>query len=74
LKEDLKGYAALMESDPKKFAPVVLRRLEYWHKDPNLTPVRDANALVNLPEDERKRWEQLWNEVEALRQCAGAPK
>jgi hypothetical protein len=37
-----------------------------WQSDSNLTSVRDNEALTKLPEDERKNWTELWDDVAAL--------
>jgi len=36
--------------------------------------VRDGDALARLPQGERRQWQQLWDEVEKLRQRAADPK
>jgi serine/threonine-protein kinase len=41
----------------------MLRRWQ-WNRD--LAGIRDPEALARLPEDERKEWEALWAEVQAL--------
>src|SRR5262249_17982303 len=38
----------------------VRQTLTWWRADPDLTGVRDKDALARLPEDERARWQQLW--------------
>jgi hypothetical protein len=42
-----------------------------WVTGPDLVSVRDPQRLAGLPEDERKAWEELWGEVEALRKVVG---
>jgi hypothetical protein len=42
--------------------------------DADLAGVRDRDRLVRLPEAERQQWHKLWDDVEALRQRAAAPK
>ena len=46
--------------------------LRHWQKDPDLASVRDKEALAQLPEAERAAWQELWAEVETLRQKAAA--
>ena len=50
------------------------RTLTYWRADPDLTGVRDPDALAQLPEDERARWQELWGEVDGLLQRVGDKK
>jgi hypothetical protein len=47
---------------------------QHWQKDTDLSGVRDPAALAKLPEDERRQWQKLWDDVEALRQRAAASK
>jgi hypothetical protein len=42
-------------------------------KDDDLAGVRGADALARLPEAERREWQKLWEEVEALRRRAAGP-
>jgi hypothetical protein len=48
--------------------------LQAWQTDTDLASVRDRAALLKLPEAERTAWQQLWTEVEALRQKASPSK
>jgi len=50
------------------------RTLRHWQRDVNLAPVRDTDALANLPADERRSWQQFWEDVDALMRQAGGPK
>jgi hypothetical protein len=44
----------------------VSRALRPWQQDPDLAGIRNPEALAQLPEDERKVLEALWNEVQAV--------
>jgi serine/threonine-protein kinase len=46
---------------------LVRRRLAYWQQDADLASVREPAALETLPDDERRAWRLLWQEVDALR-------
>ena len=50
--------------------------LEQWKQDSDLEGVRAPDALARLPEPERKRWQVLWAQTDALLQAAadGRPK
>jgi hypothetical protein len=48
--------------------------LQSWKTDVAFAGVRDPAALAKLPEDERRQWQKLWDDVEALRQRAAASK
>jgi hypothetical protein len=44
--------------------------MRHWLQDGDFAGVRGPEALGKLPEAERKEWEKLWQEAEALRQSA----
>jgi tetratricopeptide (TPR) repeat protein len=48
--------------------------LTRWRADPDLTGVRDKDALAELPEDERAKWQELWGEVDGLLKHVGDKK
>jgi hypothetical protein len=48
--------------------------MQHWQSDPDLACVRDQAALDNLPEAERKRWQELWGDVATLGDQASAPR
>ena len=43
-------------------------------RDVDLITVREADALVKLPEAERKDWQAFWKDYEALMRKAGEAK
>jgi serine/threonine protein kinase/Flp pilus assembly protein TadD len=71
LQADLARYHRLLETEPRKFSPVVRTRMQHWQKDEDFAGVR-GGALARLPEAERQAWGQLWAEVEQLLTQAGA--
>ena len=75
LRADLAAYRRLLEKEPDK-AGVVRQRMQHWQQDKDFAGVRGPEALAKLPNAaERQEWQQLWHEVEALRQrAAGAPR
>jgi tetratricopeptide (TPR) repeat protein len=40
--------------------------MSQWLAETDLSGLRDPKALASLPADERKKWQQLWAEVEAI--------
>jgi hypothetical protein len=50
----------------------VAKHMAHWKQDPELTSIRDEKELAKLPEDERKEWQSLWADVEALLKAAGS--
>jgi hypothetical protein len=73
LRADLKAYRQVVEKSAGKGAPAVARTMRDWLGDENFAGVRGPEALPRLPEAERRDWQQLWQEVDALRQRATAP-
>jgi serine/threonine-protein kinase len=46
---------------------LVHRYMQHWLEDSDLASVRGAEAIAQLPPDERDDWNRLWAEVRALR-------
>ena len=44
--------------------------LEGWRHDTDLTALRSPQALAKLPEAQRKEWQALWADVDALLKLA----
>jgi tetratricopeptide (TPR) repeat protein len=70
LRADLKAYRQVMEKAADKTGPMIAQRMQRWLQDQDFAGVRGDKALVKLPEAERKDWQKLWEEVQALRQRA----
>jgi tetratricopeptide (TPR) repeat protein len=49
----------------------VRRTLDHWRVDADLAGVREPEALGRLPDAERQAWQQLWAEVDRLRELVG---
>jgi hypothetical protein len=73
LKAELTAMGKLAEG-PAEQRLRVRQTLTHWRADPDLTGVRDKDALARLPEDERARWQQLWGEVDGLLERVGDKK
>jgi serine/threonine protein kinase/tetratricopeptide (TPR) repeat protein len=72
LRADLTAWQIQVQKD--KAAPVVLQIMQHWLDDTDFNSVRGADALAKLPEAERGDWQQLWEDVAALRQRAQPKK
>ena len=59
------GPGRLTAASPRP-APRVRQMLEHWKADSDLAGVRDEAGLAKLPEAERRAWQALWADVEAL--------
>jgi hypothetical protein len=44
----------------------VRKVLQAWQGNPELAGVRDGKALAQLPESERRAWQQFWADVDAV--------
>jgi hypothetical protein len=64
LRADLSQWASKAK-DPKQWW-VVREKLTYWKNDPGLSFVRDPAWLRAMPPADRKAWEALWRDVDAL--------
>lgn len=70
LRADLTAWDKLLDKNPEMAKPAVTQTLTHWLEDPDFNGVRGAEALAKWPEAERGDWQQLWKDVEALRQQA----
>jgi hypothetical protein len=68
LQANLAQWAQQLESGQALDRTRVRRAMQGRQSDPNLSDVRDAAALAQLPADERAAWQKLWAESETLLQ------
>ncbi len=73
LKAELAAWTKILESGPPQARPFIAQTLNHWKQDTDLAGIRDAEALAKLPEAERKDWQALWAEVDALLKTASKP-
>jgi serine/threonine-protein kinase len=72
LRGELAFYVEQVKHGGPKLKDAVWQRLASWQKVPDLTSVREKEALDRLDAAERAAWQQFWEEVEGLRkQTAG---
>src|SRR5207244_10073464 len=72
LRADLAAGRQLLDKGPDNVRAVVVRAMQHWQQDKDFAGVR-GEALSQLPEAERHKWQRLWQEVETLRQRAAEP-
>jgi tetratricopeptide (TPR) repeat protein len=70
LRAHLEAHRRKFEESGGKASPAVAWRMQYWLRDVDFAGVRGEEALAQLPPAERRDWERLWQEIEALRQRA----
>ncbi len=66
LRADLALYAKLAEREEPAAKQTVRQSLAHWQEDTDFASVRDQAALDQLPDDERKEWRHLWDDIAAL--------
>jgi tetratricopeptide (TPR) repeat protein len=69
----LKADLVACRRRPAAERPRVVQTLNHWKADAHLAGVRDAEALAKLPEEERRAWKALWDEVDAALKALGSP-
>jgi tetratricopeptide (TPR) repeat protein len=70
LRADLAAWGQALATGKAPAASAVQQTLRQWQTDADLAGVRDKAELSRLAGPERGAWENLWAEVEALRQRA----
>ena len=58
------GAGTLWTKQDIREGSMAQRVLSRWVKDPDLAGVRDPVALAKLPEEERREWQSLWQQLE----------
>jgi serine/threonine protein kinase/tetratricopeptide (TPR) repeat protein len=73
LQADLTAWRQLLEEDLNTASPTVWKKMQHWQRDADLAGVR-GEALSRLPEAERRAWQQLWDDVQALARRTADPR
>jgi hypothetical protein len=63
LRADLDAWGRLLNKEPDKARPLVVKKMQHWQADTDFASVRGPQALSQLPEAERKLWQKLWDAV-----------
>ena len=66
LREELAAWSQALDSKNSPDRSIVLEALRTWKGDAKFSGVRDAGSLARFSEDERKAWQSLWADVDAL--------
>jgi serine/threonine-protein kinase len=70
LKAELAAWDDAIASGPPQTRSEAFHTLRRWRQDWRLASVRESEDLAKLPMAERKKWEALWVEIEAVIQRA----
>jgi tetratricopeptide (TPR) repeat protein len=73
LSADLAAWRNRLDKEPDKARPIVRRTMQYWRWDGDFEAIRSAEDLARLPEAERQRWQQFWDDVQRLLDQVKAP-
>jgi tetratricopeptide (TPR) repeat protein len=74
LREDLTWWGKVLDNGTDRTNAQIWERMRHWQTDDNLASVRTKDALAKLPEDDRKQWQSLWSDVDALLRRVRAPE
>lgn len=66
LQEDLKILESMAKTGSDAQREEAREQLDGWLNDSNLVSVRSRNRLGFLPEEERRRWDEFWDNVRSL--------
>ncbi len=73
LTAELATWTKLLGGGDPKVRARVAETMRHWRADGDLVSVRDPQSLEKLPEAERKQWQSLWADVDALGKRSEAP-
>jgi serine/threonine-protein kinase len=74
LRADLAVWGRTLESGSGMARDRARKMLTVWQTDGDLAGVRAGDSLARLPDEERKQWERLWSDVDALPRRVSQPK
>jgi len=66
LRQDLAWWGKTLETSHAQTNAQVRQKLWQWKADSSLAGVRARDALARIPDEERKQWQRLWSDVDAL--------
>jgi tetratricopeptide (TPR) repeat protein len=67
LRAELADAIAPSKPNPAKDGLAVFNEMHDWQKDRDFNSLRGQEALAKLPEGERRTWQKLWDDVEAVK-------
>jgi hypothetical protein len=73
LRQDLTWWDRALDSGNAQTTAQARETMQQWLADSNFADVRGRDALARLPEEERRRWERLWSDVDALLRRVSQP-
>jgi serine/threonine-protein kinase len=74
LRQDRTWWGKALDKGEAQTNALARLRLRHWKSDGDLAGVRAQDALARLPDEERKHWEKLWSDVDALLRRVSEPE
>jgi len=74
LRQDLTWWGKAIDKDNARTNAQARLMMQHWLTDADFAGVRGRDALARLPEEERRPWERLWSDVDALRRRVSQPE
>jgi tetratricopeptide (TPR) repeat protein len=74
LRDDLAAWTKLLQDGNAVDRQAVQEMMRHWQTDVDLSGVRHPWSLLRLPAEERRQWQRLWADVDALQQRAAGTK
>jgi Flp pilus assembly protein TadD len=74
LRQDLSSWGKALDKGDAQTKDQVQFWMRHWQSDSDLAGVRARDALVKLPDEERKQWERLWSDVDAMLRRISEPE
>jgi serine/threonine-protein kinase len=74
LRQDLAWWGKALDRGDEQTRARVRLAMRHWQADDDFAGVRGKEALARLPAQERKEWERLWADVDALLRRASEPR
>jgi hypothetical protein len=65
LRQDLAGWGKALDKGTPQTKAQVRYWMQHWQND-DLAGVRARGGLARVPAEERKQWQRLWSDVDAL--------
>ena len=73
LRLDLAWWGKALEGGKAQSRALVRSKMHHWRNDDAFAGVRGKDLLARIPAEERREWERLWAEVDALIRRASKP-
>jgi hypothetical protein len=74
LRQDLTWWGKALDRGDARTKSQVRQLMRHWQADRDLAGVRDKVGLARLPDEERKQWQRLWSDVDALLRRVSEPE